>query len=594
MRMITWNGLLWSVLACCLLLSGAFAADLPSAARQEIRWLKQHVPGFRTVRFRRSPGRVEVPSGSSFTVEDLRGLPLDENPPVLGKPAGDYPRQHSDTHPPGEAPYVARDIAPFRFEHFDCEFNYGGWHNFEMVDYASTHGFNIIFPYIRSWEKHRELLQHLPEGTEYLSWGGGVKWKDVLPDRKIPGKRFDRFAELSEEVDMVRRAVEAGSLSKPDWQTYKMIDIEHGPLDPATLREQEWYPADATEARRQAFERRYYHGFALTYLLPVRVARRQGWEHISIYGWQPSPRTWHGLRTDEIFQRTAWRWERYGRDIYEEIDLLNPSVYCFYWTPRNVAYTLAIIDMNMRRIVPMPRQKPIRPYYWTLLHGGGTGWRWWKNQPLPNEEARAMTAMGFFTGFDGFVTWNWSGTGNHHRPGPIEKDADLMLADGFALTPTGGGKEHRFRRYDVLHVTAEVEEEMVTFQPIMPGEKDRGVGEDRPAYTMKREELGQHLRAKSDPVSAVIEGMALVKPVEYILRHGEAKIDVPAQRQWQEKLPVIRRVKLGPYHLVVTYDPGVVHGGQPRRIELEDFDGQKGLSVSLPADEKTRVFVLEE
>ena len=60
------------------------------------------------------------------------------------------------------------------------------------------------------------------------------------------------------------------------------------------------------------------------------------------------------------------------------------------------------------------------------------------------------------------------------------------------------------------------------------------------------------------------------------------------------KLPIVRRVKLGRVHAVITYDPTVVHGGEARRVELPNFDGQRGLTLSLPADEKTRLFILRE
>jgi hypothetical protein len=65
---------------------------------------------------------------------------------------------------------------------------------------------------------------------------------------------------------------------------------------------------------------------------------------------------------------------------YEAVDIVNNSVYCFYWSPHNVAYTLANIDSNMALVNSMSTKKRVRPYYyyWTLLHGGGGGWRWWR------------------------------------------------------------------------------------------------------------------------------------------------------------------------------------------------------------------------
>ena len=76
----------------------------------------------------------------------------------------------------------------------------------------------------------------------------------------------------------------------------------------------------------------------------------------------------------------------------------------------------------------------------------------------------------------------------------------------------------------------------------------------------------EHLRAKSEPVAAMIEGMALVKPLEYTLRHGEVKIDIPARRQFKQTLPIVRRVKHGPVHIVMTYDPQVVHAASREKL----------------------------
>ena len=72
------------------------------------------------------------------------------------------------------------------------------------------------------------------------------------------------------------------------------------------------------------------------------------------------------------------------------------------------------------------------------------------------------------------------------------------------------------------------------------------------------------------------------------------KVDVPARRQFKETLPLVRRVKLGDIHILVTYDPGVVHGGEPRKIVLADFAGHAGLTLTLPADDETRIFVIRE
>ena len=90
------------------------------------------------------------------------------------------------------------------------------------------------------------------------------------------------------------------------------------------------------------------------------------------------------------------------------------------------------------------------------------------------------------------------------------------------------------------------------------------------------------------------EGLALVKPFEWLLREGEPMVDVSAQEQYRDALPIVRRVQIEGHHIVATYDPMVIHGGEPREIVLEDFAGHAGLTLTLPADDQVRVFVLRE
>jgi hypothetical protein len=471
-----------------------------------------------------------------------------------------------------------------------------------MTDYAATHGFNILFPYTRGMGEGK----HLPAGTQWLNWGGFVNWHKWFKEHDLPDGRYDLLADM----DVVAIHLKDGKFGRPvpptnlkEASDFLMIDMEHPVLSPEKLREQDWYPKEADEAARAAFEAKYYAGYAKTYTSAVEAARQQGWRNISIYGWQPFGRTWGGLEKPEVDPGGNHAWNAFGKRIYECVDIVHNSVYCFYWSPQNVAYVLAGIDSNQALIQTMPTPKPLRPYFWTLLHGGGGGWRWWKGQPMASEEQRAMIAMAFFAGIDGFDSWNWSGTGTHHQPPALlEKDkdyfasgADVMLKDGFELVPEDGGPPQPFVRYDVLHVTdADKDTGLVRFQKILASEKDKGVGENHPTFTMLAADLTPHLRIKSEPVAAMIEGMALVKPFEYILRHGEVRIDVPAREQFKETLPIVRRVQLGRVHVLVTYDPKVVYGGEPRTITLPDFAGHDGLDVTLPADSHTRIFVLVE
>jgi hypothetical protein len=98
----------------------------------------------------------------------------------------------------------------------------------------------------------------------------------------------------------------------------------------------------------------------------------------------------------------------------------------------------------------------------------------------------------------------------------------------------------------------------------------------------------------NDPLPAAFEALALVKPIEHLLSHGEPKADVDAQHILSDKLPIIRRVKLGSLHALMTYDPCGGNGKPPRTVTLTDFDAHKGLTVSIPADEHTRIFLLSE
>ncbi len=583
------------VLLCAACSSTRRSAHRPSRAEARLEALSARIKALAVVALPRGPGKLVLTPEQSLTIDALRGVELDAAPPVLGQPAAPYKQAFADGCPPDKRPYVARGIRPFRFRFFHNEFSYGGWHTWEMTDYASAHGFNILYPYASS---PADRGSHLPKGTRWLRWGGFINWHQRVPDL-----RYDKLAVQDVTEQLIREGV-----FKPD-PSYDslMIDLEHPRPGLEALRKMEWYPADAPEGERRAFETRYYDGYAKTYIAPGQAARAAGWRRISLYGWQPFGRTFWGIENAEVDPKTDWAWNAFGKRIYEAVDILNPSVYCFYWSPRNVAYTLANIDLNVKLARATGQPKPIRPYYWTLLHGGGGGWRWWANQPLPDEDARAMAALAFFTGIDGIVLWNWSGTGNHNVPQLRIRDRttkqwrmnDVMVGKPFELRPESAPENTaptRFRRYDALHILSVGEDGLARFQRV---EKENPEGKygctpDKPVYAMRKDKLLPLLRPASEPVAALIEGLALVRPFEYILRRGEVKIDVPAQRQFGEELPIVRRVKLGRIHVVATYDPLCIHGGGPRQIVLENFDGVAGRTLVLPADAATRIFVLKE
>jgi hypothetical protein len=146
----------------------------------------------------------------------------------------------------------------------------------------------------------------------------------------------------------------------------------------------------------------------------------------------------------------------------------------------------------------------------------------------------------------------------------------------------------------VLHVLSAADDGLIRFQRIEKRNQqgNYGVGEDKPVYAMAEADLVPYLRPQAEPVAAMIEGMALAKPFEYLLRHGKVKIDVSAQQQFAETLPIVRRVKLGKYHVIATYDSGWAEAEPARQIDLANLDGNAGLTLVLPADEETRIFVV--
>ncbi len=503
-----------------------------SLAQAELDQLSRRVTAFRIIPLP-AGGAVKLLASDSFTIEDLRGVPLEDDPPHLAGPIPRYDRSMADDCPADERPYVARDIQPFRFRHFHCEFNYGGWHNYDMQDYAATHGFDILYPYMR----RRSQVRHWPEGTKLLQAGGFIDWDKWLPDHRIPAGRYDLLAGM----DLLRMHMDAGLLRRePNVLEDRprcdllMIDMEHSVLPPESLHQQPWFPKDAPEQARADFERKYYDGYAQTYISAVAAAKKQGWPTASVYGWEPYGRTWFGLEKSGVENGAQHAWNAFGRQICDAVDVINNSVYCFYWSPRNLAYVLANIDANVAVLAASGKPKPVRPYFWTLLHGGGGGWRWWREQPLASEEMRAITAMAFFTGIDGIDCWNWSGTLSHHTPSLSHKEKgvtvcdDVMIGREFAVRAEDGAEES-LRRYDVLHVLGIDEKNTVRLQKIRPGAKNDGADAQFPVFTAPRDMLLGQLRPKSQPVAAMIEGLALVKPFEHILRHGQVKIDVPAR-----------------------------------------------------------------
>ena len=565
----------------------------------DLRRVLDQLPGKDMVAWDPASTSTVLSIADSLFIEDLRNVVLDSNPPVLGTPVAPYPADQTDGYAPGAAPYVAKDIAPFRFRYFNTEFIYGGKHNRTMRDYAAAHGFSIVAgtPGTNS--------MHLPSDIRWMVRGGWIRWNSFLGENGIPDGHFDEL----DRARAMRMVAEADAL--PTYRSHYdniMVDLEHDKAKLSDLPKLAWYPSTGTPEEQAEFERRYYEGVSLSFISVIDTLRLKGWKNISLYsgggGPQPFPRTWpkHGRwsnMADLVANPTNhWQWPRMGQPVYQHLDIINPSVYCFYWSSKNVPYTLANVDLNMQVLATEPVRKPVRPYYWVKLHGGGDGWRWWKHQPMADEDARAMCAFAFFTGTDGFVSWNSAfRRANDHIPPPLTAGKDVMLEAGFALTPEGGGIENLFVRYDALHIVSN-DGARVWFQPIDKSKSEAalfGTGSEFPMYSLPVSELTPKLRIHTKPVASMIEGMALAKPFEYVLKHGEVKIDQPATVQSDSNAPIVRRVKLGPYHVIATYDARPVHrASAPRDVVLSDFDGREGHTLTLPCDEHVRFFVLRE
>ena len=175
------------------------------------------------------------------------------------------------------------------------------------------------------------------------------------------------------------------------------------------------------------------------------------------------------------------------------------------------------------------------------------------------------------------------------RIGRIEfaQDGGITIAAGGAAAGSfeGGLDQLRFYKRDLVKAEA-------------VGLFEEGL---YPVYRASSSALAEMLRPKSEGVAAQIEGLALVRPFEYLLKHGTVQIDVDARTQFDADpdpsvrvaAPIVRRVSLGPYHVIATYDPNAgSEGYTPATIVLEDFAGNPELNLSLPADGQTRIFVV--
>ncbi|MEM7166481.1 MAG: hypothetical protein AAF581_13530 [Planctomycetota bacterium] len=563
-----------------------FCDPLLADAATELATILTKFPSFSVVPVQ--SGTTTLLLTQSLVVDDIRGVEIDETPPTLQGPAYVSPASMVDGFAPGQAPYDAAGILPFDFRYYTNANSYQGWHTWNMAEYAATHGFGQTDPYNSTASE----WSHLPAAAELYTWSGW-NWATWMSNNGYASGRYDTLPSLqSLTTSMLGESFFYASWNDAAAYSNSMADMEHSILSPSSLQSQAWYPSGGTQAEKDQFESDYYEGYANTNICWMHVAEQRNWTGYGMYGWQPFARQWFGLDTATGDPATDWRWSRFGSVIYDEVEVLYPSVYCFYWNSRNLAYMLANIDLNATIIAGKAVKKPTMPYVWPLLHGGGGGWRWWRYQPLPDQDMQAIGTSIFFSDIIGFVLWGWSGTGDPHRV-TLAVDDNHMVETPFTAAETATPTQTRdFVRYDVIHVTAIDGSDNVDFKYIDKGDPNGSLAAPT-TYTMQRSLLETLLRPETANMDALIEGMALARVFEFFLWHGSIEVDVPATEQWAQNLPVVRRVRLGQNHVVVAYDPFAATYPAGRTVTLTDFAGSAGSTLTIPVDGTVRVWMLQ-
>lgn len=542
-------------------------------------------------------GNTTLLLADSLTADDVRGVVVDPDPPALQTAEFSDP-DLGDDFAAGAAPYDPDSIDAFRLRYFTLINQYTGYHTWNMAEQLGLHGFVAMHVYGGGLGED-DWAAHMPRRTRFYRQAGFTfsTWMDA---NGYTAGRYDELPDaetLADEITASGTDVAFLHWTNPEQLAHTNIDLEHGILSPSSLQAQAWYPSAGTTEEKAQFEADYYAGVASTYAAWMILAQRGGFAGYGIYGWAPFARQWSGLETatDDPANANNWRWQRYGSLVYDEVDTLYPSVYCFYWDERNLAYMLANIDLSVGLASNAGKaSKPLLPYVWNLLHGGGNGWRWWRQKPIADNEMQAYGAALFFSQIDGFVLWGWSGTNDPHRV-TVQVCGSGTDHDGYVIevpfTETGSDTNDRsFAQYDVIYVTAIDGSDNVTYKYIDKADPSSSLASSV-TYTTARATLEPNLRPDTAGLDAFIDGIALAQVFEYLLWEGSVEIDVPATTQFGSSLPVVRRVKLDPYHVIFAYDPFFADYPSGRDVVLSDFDGVVGRTLTIPTDGTARIWL---
>jgi hypothetical protein len=94
-------------------------------------------------------------------------------------------------------------------------------------------------------------------------------------------------------------------------------------------------------------------------------------------------------------------------------------------------------------------------------------------------------------------------------------------------------------------------------------------------------------------MQGIWQGLALVKQVEWTLRHGTIVNDFATKDLVTKALPLEKHIQAGDLHVVATYDPHVVYGGPARSLTVPNFAGVPGLNLTFPADSQVRFYLVK-
>ncbi len=253
-------------------------------------------------------GSVLLDSAVSVTVDKLRNVTIDDNPPTIGT-TPTYPTAMADGVPSGCEPYIAQNVAAFRFNHFHNEWRYAGWYTWEMEDYALAHGFQIGVGYTNRAPNSLPVANSDMLGVHGFGCGTVVQQHTcvpmVSPMRPSAGISCPRVPSSSSAA-----AVGENRFPAQTGVDYAVLDLEQAPRIRSPKQRFVRSPGIRPAASMPAFEDDYYNGYIDMTLAAAETAKTQGWSSVGIYGWAPFQRIWFGTENIGWIRRRSGQWNR--------------------------------------------------------------------------------------------------------------------------------------------------------------------------------------------------------------------------------------------------------------------------------------------